>query len=76
MLGLTLLAAVTVAFLISDGSFYVLAGYFDQMSPSEYAAKIAHYYVLYAGYAFLYVALSLGAHALIAVVRRRTEAAA
>ncbi len=76
MLGLTLLAGVTVAFLISNGSFYALAGYFEKMPPGEYAAKVAPYYLPYAGYAFLYVALALGAHALLSAARRRPEAAA
>lgn len=76
MLGLTLFAGVTVAFLISNGSFYALAGYFAKMSLGEYAAKTAQYYVPYAGYALLYVALALGAHALISAARHRTEAAA
>lgn len=76
VLGLTLLAGVTVAFVISNGSFYALAGYFGEMPLAEYGARVAGYFVPYAGYAFLYVALGLGAHALIAATHRRTEAAA
>jgi hypothetical protein len=76
LLALTMLTATAVAFLISNGSFYALAGYFEKMSLGEYAAKTAQYYVPYASYAFLYVALALGLHALIAAARHRAEAAA
>lgn len=57
-----LLAGVTAAFLISNGSFYLLSGYFPELSGSEYAARVARYYPRYALYAFLYAALGLAGY--------------
>jgi hypothetical protein len=60
-----LLAGVTAAFLISNGSFYLLSGYFSELTWTEYAARVARYYPRYALYTFLYAGLVLvGYHVL------------
>jgi hypothetical protein len=75
-LALTLAGATAVAFLISNGSFYALSGYFGKMSPGEYVARTVGFAVPYFGYAFLYVGLALGVHALVVLARRRAASAA
>lgn len=50
--------ATTVAFLISNGSFYVLSGRFTEMSVIEYAARVAKYYPPYAGSSLMYLAFA------------------
>jgi hypothetical protein len=60
-----LFAGVTAAFLISNGSFYLLSGYFSELTWTEYAARVSRYYPRYALYAFLYVALVLAGSRLL-----------
>lgn len=50
--------ATTIAFLISNGSFYVLSGRFTEMSVIEYAARVAKYYPPYAGSSLMYLAFA------------------
>ncbi len=57
------LASVGIAFAISNGSFYLLSGYFPEMSWSEYASGVAKYFPLYLGVTCLYVALAAIVHA-------------
>ncbi len=57
-----LLVGVTAAFLISNGSFYLLSGYFPELSGSEYAARVARYYPRHALSAFFYAALGLAGY--------------
>lgn len=47
--------AVNVAFLISNGAFYVFSGRFADVSIAEYAARIAQYYVPYVSGAVVYL---------------------
>lgn len=64
----SLFVSASVAFLISNGSFYLLSGYFGKMSLSEYAARVAKYYPPYVAIAFFYVALAAVLHALVAAI--------
>lgn len=67
-LALALFVGTSVAFLISNGSFYLFSGYFGKMSLSEYAARVAKYYPPYVAIAFFYVALAAVLHALVAAI--------
>lgn len=49
-----LLAAVTMAFLISNGSFYLLSGKFPELSVVQYAERVAQYYPAYISATFVY----------------------
>lgn len=40
-------ASVSVAFLISNGAFYLFSGRFADLSIAQYAARVAQYYVPY-----------------------------
>jgi hypothetical protein len=64
-LGGVLLTATTLAFLISNGSFYLFSGRFPEMNWLEYATRVASYYPPYLAYALLYIAVALGLHALL-----------
>jgi len=48
-------AALSVAFLISNGAFYAFSGRFSDMNLSEYAARIAQYYLPYLTGAVVYL---------------------
>ena len=50
--------ATTVAFLISNGSFYLFSGHFTEMNVAEYAARVAKYYPSYVSGALMYLALA------------------
>ncbi len=51
-------AATSVAFLISNGAFYLFSGRFPNMSVAEYASRVAQYYVQYLSGAALYLILA------------------
>jgi hypothetical protein len=67
-LAFALFVGTSVAFLISNGSFYLLSGYFGKMSLNEYAARVAKYYPPYVAIAFFYVTLSAALHALVVAI--------
>ena len=48
-------AANSLAFVIANVSFYLLAGYFPGMSVAEYASRVAQYYGSYVGIAVIYI---------------------
>jgi len=50
--------ATSVAFLISNGAFYLLSGRFTEMSVAEYAARVAKYYPSYVSGGLMYLALA------------------
>ena len=52
------LASVTAAFLVSDGSFYLLSGYFPELSWSGYVSHFAKYYPYYVIGTSVYVAIA------------------
>ena len=49
------LLAVNVAFVISNGSFYLFSGKFAEMGIAEYASRMTQYYVPYVSGAVLYL---------------------
>lgn len=49
-----LLVATSVAFLISNGSFYFLSGKFPDLSIVEYAGRVAKYYPAYVSSTLIY----------------------
>lgn len=71
-LAASLLIAAHIAFVISNGSFYLFSDRYPDMSAMQYAALVATYYLPYMGGVVLYVALAALAHLGIAA---RTGAA-
>jgi hypothetical protein len=65
------LASVSVAFLISNASFYLLAGYFSQMSALDYASVVSQYYLSYVAGAVVYLLVAV---VIYAVAHTRAEA--
>lgn len=61
-----LFTATTVAFVISNLSFYLLSGRLDHLGWSRYAASLAHDYPGYLGAALMYCIIILGIHGLFA----------
>jgi len=51
--------ASSVAFLISNGSFYLFSGRYAEMAAYDYATAVAHYYGPYVSTALLYSAIGL-----------------
>lgn len=49
------LAAVNVAFVISNGAFYLFSGKFADVSIAEYASRMTQYYVPYVSGAVIYL---------------------
>lgn len=49
-------AAVSVAFFISNGAFYLFSGRYPDMSVAEYGARVAQYYPQYMTGGLLYLA--------------------
>lgn len=66
-------AALSVAFLISNGAFYWFSGRHPDMGMAEYAARVAQYYPQYLTGGLLYLAC---AAALYAVLTARAPVAA
>lgn len=48
-------AAVSAAFFISNGAFYLFSGRYPDMNMSEYASRVAQYYVPYTSSAAIYL---------------------
>jgi len=59
MLTLAAVASTTVAFIISNGSFYFFSGYFVSMTFATYVAQTAGYYLPYLGWAVFYIGVAL-----------------
>ena len=55
----------SAAFLISNGSFYRLSGYFADMSWLEYGASVAPYYLPYMINTLVYIACTAGVHIIV-----------
>lgn len=66
---------VSAAFLISNGSFYLLSGYFPEMGWIEYAARVAKYFPPYATAAAAYIVLAAALHVLVTFAGPRTQRA-
>lgn len=60
------LLAVNVAFVISNGSFYLLSGKFADMSMAEYASRMTQYYAPYVSGAVIYLVPAVMLYALLA----------
>lgn len=69
-------AAVSVAFLISNGAFYVFSGYFAEMSMAEYVARLAQYYGPYLTGAVVYLVPAVLLYALTSRPAVAAESAA
>lgn len=67
LLGLLMAAAVagSAAFVIANVSFYLLAGYLEQMSVWQYIASVAQYFVPYVAVTMFYVGLVFAVQALV-----------
>ena len=50
--------ATTAAFLISNGSFFLLSGRYSEMSAAEYSGRVAQYYPPYLAGSLIYLALA------------------
>ncbi len=64
-----LCVGVVTAFLISNGSFFVFSGYFDNTGWTGYLAGVVEYLPSYAATAVVYVALALGLHVAVIALR-------
>jgi hypothetical protein len=47
--------ATSAAFAISNGSFYLFSGRYEDLSLGEYFVRVVHYYPSYVGAALIYV---------------------
>ena len=65
----------SAAFLISNGSFYLLSGYFPEMSWIEYASRVAKYFAPYASAAVAYIVFAAALHVLVTFAGPRTQRA-
>ncbi len=72
-----LAAATSIAFAISNGSFYLLSGRYPDLSWGQYFARVAQYYPPYVGSVLLYALLGYGviklATSLTALAAKREE---
>ncbi|MBI3778285.1 MAG: hypothetical protein HY274_05150 [Gammaproteobacteria bacterium] len=57
-----LFVATSIAFLISNGAFYMLSGRFPDLSWAQYSERVAKYYPPYVAWAFFYVAFAAFVH--------------
>jgi hypothetical protein len=62
-MGAMLVLAASLAFVISNGSFYLFSGRFAEVNAVQYGNGIAELYVPYLEAAVLYSALAIGLHA-------------
>lgn len=69
-------AAGSMAFVIANVSFYLLAGYFGSMGVAEFAVRVAPYYASYVEVAVLYVGCAVVLEMLRALVSGKQRAAA
>lgn len=68
-------AAVSVAFVIANVSFYLLAGYFGRMSVAEYASSVAQYYGSYVAVAAIYIGCAIIAQMAFAILTGKQRGA-
>lgn len=57
--------ALVIAFAISNGSFYLLSGYFETLGWSDYARGVIGYFPAYAGYTLLYAVAAIAVQSLV-----------
>jgi len=63
--------ATSLAFVISNGSFYLFSGRYEAMSLADYAVRVAQYYPLYTGSALVY---ALAGYAIVILFKLLPEA--
>ena len=68
--------ATTIAFLISNGSFFLLSGRYSDMSVTEYTGRVAQYYPSYVAGSLIYLALATVAYILLYNLNKATAGAA
>jgi len=68
--------ATTIAFLISNGGFYVFSGLFTDMSVAEYAARVAKYYPPYLGGSLMYLVLAAVIYASLIQLNKTSSSSA
>lgn len=75
ILGLFALAAVaaTVAFVISNVSFFLFSGRYADMSLFEYTSRVAQYWGSYVGVALFYVACAVAAHMVYLLIKGKAH---
>lgn len=69
-----LAASGSLAFLISNGSFYLLSGRFPDLSWTQYAERVARYYWPYLSTLFVYAGAIAFVHLLLATVAQTRAA--
>jgi len=62
--------AISVAFVISNGSFYFLSGRYTEMNLSEYAEYVARYYPPYLSGSLMYLTLAVGVYILLSSLHK------
>ena len=62
---LAVFTATTVAFLISNGSFYLFSGRFEDLRLAEYFLRVFKYYPSYCMTPVVYISVILAIHALL-----------
>jgi hypothetical protein len=72
-LGLTVWAASSFAFVLSNASFYLFSGRFADMGVAEYASRVAQFYISYVSVALLYVACAVAAHMTFNIISKGRE---
>lgn len=60
--GIMLVAAVSMAFMISNASFYLFSGHFTHMNWSEYVSSVAQYYSSYLLSTLIYASIIVMIH--------------
>jgi hypothetical protein len=75
MLGLfaAAVAAGSLAFVIANVSFYLLAGYFGSMGVAEFTASVAQYYGSYVTVAVIYIGCAVVVQMLLAMLTGKTQ---
>jgi hypothetical protein len=61
---------VSLAFAISNGSFYLLSGRFPDMGWTEYSARVMRFFPPYATSTFVYVLIAAALHAALTTLAR------
>jgi len=55
-------AANSLSFVFSNATFYLASGKFAEMAATEYASRVAQYYISYVSMSMLYIACVIGIH--------------
>ena len=62
-------AAGSLAFVIANVSFYLLAGYFGRMSAAEYTSSVAQYFLPYVEVAVMYIGFAIILQMVFAILK-------